>query len=38
MDGEPGAAREAYLAAARRTTSAPERRYLEGRAAMLAGR
>jgi predicted RNA polymerase sigma factor len=31
--GEVMAAREAYLEAARRTTSVPERRYLEARAA-----
>ncbi|MGK5441864.1 RNA polymerase sigma factor [Micromonospora sp. URMC 105] len=35
--GEREAAREAYLLAARRTTSLPERRYLEVRAARLAG-
>jgi RNA polymerase sigma factor (sigma-70 family) len=34
--GEDGAARAAYLLAARRTASLPERRYLEGRAARLA--
>jgi RNA polymerase sigma factor (sigma-70 family) len=34
---EPAAAREAYREAARRTTSLPERRYLEARAARLAG-
>jgi RNA polymerase sigma factor (sigma-70 family) len=34
--GDLAAAREAYLAAARRTTSTPERRYLETRAARLA--
>jgi RNA polymerase sigma factor (sigma-70 family) len=34
--GDAGAARDAYLSAARRTTSLPERRYLEGRAAALA--
>jgi RNA polymerase sigma factor (sigma-70 family) len=33
--GELGAARESYRAAARRTTSLPERRYLEDRAAKL---
>jgi RNA polymerase sigma factor (sigma-70 family) len=33
--GDPAAAREAYAEAARRTTSLPERRYLEGRAARL---
>ncbi|MEA2467024.1 MAG: hypothetical protein QOJ57_1150 [Thermoleophilaceae bacterium] len=32
MAGDHAAARESYLAAARRTTSLPERRYLEGRA------
>ncbi|MER7888563.1 DUF6596 domain-containing protein [Micromonospora sp. NPDC094482] len=37
LAGEPGPAREAYLAAARATTSLPERRYLELRAARLAG-
>jgi predicted RNA polymerase sigma factor len=36
MAGERAAARAAYLRAARRTTSLPERRYLEGRAARLA--
>jgi RNA polymerase sigma factor (sigma-70 family) len=35
LAGDVGAARESYLAAARRTTSAPEKRYLEGRAAAL---
>jgi predicted RNA polymerase sigma factor len=35
MAGEPDAARAAYRAAARRTTSRPERRYLEDRAARL---
>jgi RNA polymerase sigma factor (sigma-70 family) len=35
MAGETAAARDAYRAAARRTTSLPERRYLEGRAARL---
>ena len=34
--GDPAAARTSYLAAARRTTSLPERRYLESRAARLA--
>jgi predicted RNA polymerase sigma factor len=34
--GDVSAARAAYLAAARRTTSLPEQRYLEGRAAALA--
>lgn len=33
--GDPAAARESYEAAARRTTSLPERRYLESRAATL---
>jgi RNA polymerase sigma factor (sigma-70 family) len=37
MAGDPAAARVAYRAAARRTTSRPEQRYLEGRAARLAG-
>jgi RNA polymerase sigma factor (sigma-70 family) len=37
LDGQPGPARAAYLAAARRTTSRPEKRYLEARAARLAG-
>ncbi|MEH1057273.1 DUF6596 domain-containing protein [Micromonospora sp. CPCC 206171] len=37
LAGERDAAREAYLLAARRTTSLPERRYLEVRAARLAG-
>jgi hypothetical protein len=36
MAGDPAAARASYRAAARRTTSLPERRYLEGRAARLA--
>jgi RNA polymerase sigma factor (sigma-70 family) len=36
MDGDRAGARSHYLAAARRTTSLPERRYLEGRAARLA--
>jgi RNA polymerase sigma factor (sigma-70 family) len=35
LDGEPDGARDAYLAAARRTTSAPEKRYLEAKAAAL---
>jgi RNA polymerase sigma factor (sigma-70 family) len=35
MTGDRGAARSAYLSAARRTTSLPERRYLEGRAGRL---
>ena len=34
--GDADAAREEYLAAARRTLSAPEKRYLEARAARLA--
>ncbi|MEU7771091.1 DUF6596 domain-containing protein [Micromonospora taraxaci] len=38
LAGEPGAARDAYLAAARGTTSLPEQRYLELRAARLTGR
>ena len=33
LAGDAPAAREAYLLAARRTTSLPERRYLESRAA-----
>ena len=33
MAGDPGAAREAYLAAARLTASLPQQRYLHGRAA-----
>jgi RNA polymerase sigma factor (sigma-70 family) len=36
MAGQPGPARAAYLAAARRATSGPEKRYLEARAARLA--
>jgi RNA polymerase sigma factor (sigma-70 family) len=36
MAGEPAAALSGYRTAARRTTSIPERRYLEGRAARLA--
>ena len=36
MAGDAAAARESYLVAARRTTSIPERRYLESRAARLA--
>jgi RNA polymerase sigma factor (sigma-70 family) len=36
MAGDPGAARAAFRLAARRTTSLPERRYLEDRAARLA--
>jgi RNA polymerase sigma factor (sigma-70 family) len=36
MDGDHAAARSAYRTAARRTTSLPERRYLEERAARLA--
>jgi predicted RNA polymerase sigma factor len=35
MAGHPEAAGDAYRAAARRTSSIPERRYLEGRAARL---
>jgi predicted RNA polymerase sigma factor len=35
--GDAAGARAAYLAAARRTTSLPEQRYLEGRAAALGG-
>jgi RNA polymerase sigma factor (sigma-70 family) len=35
MDGDTAAAKETYLAAARRTTSVPERRYLEGKAHRL---
>jgi RNA polymerase sigma factor (sigma-70 family) len=37
LDGDVEAARAAYRAAARRTTSIPEQRYLDGRAARLAG-
>ena len=37
MAGDAQAARANYLAAARRTTSVPERRYLESRAARLGG-
>jgi predicted RNA polymerase sigma factor len=37
LDGDVEAARAAYRAAARRTTSVPEQRYLDGRAARLAG-
>jgi RNA polymerase sigma factor (sigma-70 family) len=37
MAGDVGAARDSYRLAARRTTSVPERRYLEGRAARLGG-
>ena len=33
--GDPAGARDAYLAAARQTTSAPEKRYLEGRASKI---
>jgi predicted RNA polymerase sigma factor len=36
MAGDCPAARESYQAAARRTTSLPEQRYLEARAARLA--
>jgi hypothetical protein len=35
MAGERAAARNSYEAAARRTTSIPEQRYLEARAARL---
>jgi len=35
LAGDPAGAREHYRAAARRTTSLPEQRYLEGRAARL---
>jgi RNA polymerase sigma factor (sigma-70 family) len=35
LAGDPAAAREHYRAAARRTTSLPEQRYLDGRAASL---
>jgi RNA polymerase sigma factor (sigma-70 family) len=35
LAGDTAAARERYRAAARRTTSLPEQRYLEGRAALL---
>jgi predicted RNA polymerase sigma factor len=35
LAGDTAAARERYRAAARRTTSLPEQRYLEGRAARL---
>ncbi|MFJ6198724.1 RNA polymerase sigma factor [Micromonospora sp. NPDC092111] len=38
LAGEPAAAREAYRLAARRTTSRPEQRYLELRAARLGDR
>jgi RNA polymerase sigma factor (sigma-70 family) len=38
MAGDEAAARAAYLEAARRTTSLPEQRYLESRAARLVGR
>jgi len=38
MDGDIEAARQAYLTAARRATSAPEKRYLQARAALLARR
>ncbi|GAA1806434.1 RNA polymerase sigma factor [Actinomadura chokoriensis] len=37
MAGDPEAARDAYREAARRTTSLPERRYLESRAVRLNG-
>jgi RNA polymerase sigma factor (sigma-70 family) len=36
MDGDAAGARVSYLAAARKTTSVPERRYLETRAARIA--
>jgi RNA polymerase sigma factor (sigma-70 family) len=36
LAGDPAAARAAYLRAARRTTSLPERRYLQAKAAALA--
>jgi hypothetical protein len=35
MAGDGAAARTSYLAAARKTTSIPERRYLESRAARI---
>jgi predicted RNA polymerase sigma factor len=35
LAGDTAAARDQYRAAARRTTSLPEQRYLEGRAARL---
>jgi predicted RNA polymerase sigma factor len=38
LDGDAAGAREAYRAAARQTTSLPEQRYLERRAAALAER
>jgi hypothetical protein len=38
MAGDTAAARAHYVAAARRTTSLPERNYLSARAARLAGR
>jgi RNA polymerase sigma factor (sigma-70 family) len=37
LAGDPAGAREAYEAAARRTTNLPQQRYLHGRAARLAG-
>ena len=37
MTGDHAAARDAYLAAARRTASLPQQRYLHARAARLAG-
>jgi predicted RNA polymerase sigma factor len=37
MAGDHGAAREQYLLAAKRTMSVPERRYLEGKAALPGG-
>jgi hypothetical protein len=36
MAGDPVAARDAYLAAARQTTSLPQQRYLHAQAARLA--
>jgi predicted RNA polymerase sigma factor len=38
LAGDHAAARERYRTAARRTTSSPEQRYLEARAARLSGR
>jgi predicted RNA polymerase sigma factor len=37
LAGDPDAARASYRTAARRTTSLPEKRYLDGRAARLTG-
>jgi RNA polymerase sigma factor (sigma-70 family) len=37
LAGDPAGARDAYQAAARRTTNLPQQRYLHGRAARLAG-